>query len=84
MFLCAHTEGKEAFAGLTGQLSLGPGLRPSQALWSLATQETPPGSFLRFRWPAGPNSDFNRDKGTPLGQRLVACLPIVSVGFRVC
>lgn len=51
-FLCVHTEGKEAFASLTGHLRLGPGLRSCQAPWSLTMRGTPPGSFLRFPRPA--------------------------------
>lgn len=84
MFLCAHTEGKEAFASLTEDLRLGPGPRPSQARWSLATQRTPRGSFFGSPGPADPGSGFTRDKGAPLGQTLAACLPLASIRFRGC
>lgn len=78
--LCAHSEGKEAFADFIGEMRLSPGL--SQARWN-DTQGTATKLPLDSR-PAGPGSGVNRDKGAPVGQRLAVCLSVVSVRVRGC
>lgn len=79
-FLCAHSEGKEAFADFNGETRLSSGL--SQARWN-DTQGTATKLPLLSR-PAGPGSGFNRDKGAPLGQRLAVCVPVASIRVRGC
>lgn len=79
-FLCAHSEGKEAFADFNGEMRLSPGL--SQARWN-DTQGTATKLPL-LSGPAGPGSGFNRDKGAPLGQRLAVCFPVASIRVRGC